>query len=119
MSRSALVPCESCSRHVKASPPGGDRCPFCDAPVTPRDGARAPRSPVTSRAALVAAGAGTILATAACSASTPTDRDAATPDVIVADAPVPDGSLDAPSVVPAYGAVILPDASIDSTRDAP
>ena len=48
-----LVPCESCARHLRADEP---RCPFCDAPHTPRALAYAPL-PRVSRAALAALGA--------------------------------------------------------------
>jgi hypothetical protein len=114
---SGLVPCDSCSRHVKA---GDARCPFCGASL----GASAakpgpPRAPMgASRAALFAASAGTLLATAACSTSTPTDRDAEAPDAISVDAPVGDGAVDAPGAQPAYGGSIVPDATIGSAEDA-
>ncbi len=48
-----LVPCEACARHLRADEP---RCPFCDAPHTPRALAYAPL-PRVSRAALAALGA--------------------------------------------------------------
>jgi hypothetical protein len=126
----ALVPCTACSRHVAA---GELACPFCGAPPPP--GAEGPvgRSLRASRAALFAAGAGTLLATTACSqTTTPIDRDAAPVDAVAPDAPStdrdaePDGgnepdagpidaTPDVPTVQPAYGGVVFP---IDASSDA-
>ena len=125
----SLVPCPSCSRHVAA---GELSCPFCGAAPAPIPKGAVVRSLRASRSALVAAGAGTLLATAACSQSTtPVDRDAEPVDAIALDAPPgqPDATADAapdtgpadvfvpdaPTVQPAYGAVIPP---LDGSTDA-
>jgi hypothetical protein len=127
----ALVPCTACSRHVAV---GELACPFCGAPPPAAEGPVG-RSLRASRAALFAAGAGTLLATTACSqTTTPNDRDASPVDAVAPDAPSndldagPDGGAanepdagpidatpDVPTVQPAYGGVIF---SIDASSDA-
>ncbi|HLK40461.1 MAG TPA: hypothetical protein VKU41_27100 [Polyangiaceae bacterium] len=68
----ALVPCRGCARHVKRT---DERCPFCGARVEPGRTARIARVAGKSRAALFAAGAGTLLGTTDCGSSTSTPGD--------------------------------------------
>ena len=68
----ALLPCRGCARHVKRT---DERCPFCGARVEPGRTARIARVAGKSRAALFAAGAGTLLGTTDCGSSTSTPGD--------------------------------------------
>jgi hypothetical protein len=126
-----LTPCRACARHIAARETA---CPFCGARRAQRgEGAEGPvaRSLRVSRAALFAAGAGTLFANADCSQTKgPLDLDAEPLDAFAPDGPsnaldatadaVPeagpvDATFDVPAVQPAYGGgVIFPgDGSTD------
>ncbi len=100
---SPLVPCEACSRHVRAVETA---CPFCDAPRTTSHGPIAPPfGRPLSRAAIVFA---TAAATTACGKTTTDVRPPPDPNppVVVAayaPAPPPDAAFVAPTPLPDAG----------------
>ena len=111
MTQARLLPCPSCTRHVRASETA---CPFCAAALVARVTSTPARSPNKrlSRAALFALGA-SAAAVAACSGSV-------TPGAPAGDGGALDGSArdavadDDVQAVPAYGI-----APMDAGNDGP
>ncbi len=94
MGKPNLAACPSCARHVRSSEPA---CPFCHAPLDDAFRVAPPRlAPGVrlTRAALFALGAGVAL-TPACSSKS-----------------------SEPTILPAYGAAVWSDASIETASDA-
>ena len=116
MADTHLVPCPSCSRHVRAFE---DACPFCAAALVTPIGGPAPRTPAQrlSRAALFALGA-SAAAVAACSGSVNPLYGAPTIDSGALDGKAdgtPDGDM---QTVPPYGIPPM-DAGNDGPVPAP
>ncbi|HEY2512996.1 MAG TPA: hypothetical protein VGI39_19145 [Polyangiaceae bacterium] len=106
-----LLACPNCSRHVRATELA---CPFCDAALS--DAFRATPAPVPpavrlARAALVALGAGAVVATAACGGATSVGGPNSTEDGGGDSASSPP---DEGGVVAVYGAPPVRDAGQDS-----
>ena len=111
MSPSALIPCPTCNRHVRAVE---TRCPFCDAAQPARaltGGSGLPRKRL-GRAALMTAGAALLGAAEACGDTAPT-QDASTNNDSSMSADGPDGGPVALYGAPApeYGVPPPPAAS--------
>jgi hypothetical protein len=139
-----LIPCATCSRHVKSSDAA---CPFCAASMAPVE---APAGEPFRRMAAAAAVAASVVALTACSSSSPSGsppsgvvfygsanvEDAAvTDDAAIgvgvfygvasfedATTTVPtkpqDAGDDGPSVIAFYGGAGIPDAGVDGAPDA-
>ena len=105
-----LLACPNCSRHVRSTELA---CPFCDAALS--DAFRATPAPVApavrlARAALVALGAGAVVATTACGAGTAVGGPYSTDDGGGDSASSPDEG----GVEPVYGAPPIRDAGHDT-----
>lgn len=128
MSKAPLVPCSSCSRHVRATE---QACPFCSAFVSSELRARLAPTPPRQRldrAGLFALGAaGAALSVACAGAVQPVDgsspTDAGSDSGNVTDATdansALDSGIDVNSIGPMYGAAPPPDAARDARHDAP
>ena len=103
----ALIPCEGCARHVRAS---SDACPFCAAPRVATETPPAPPAPRMSRAMIFALGAA--LGAAGCEATAVPVYGAPAPPVDAGQDAGQDAGADggADAVAVRYGAPPPPDA---------
>jgi hypothetical protein len=105
----AFVPCPACDRHVKVIE---KTCPFCHTSIEVAAAAPLPRTAMTSRAAILAAGASAILGVAGCSSddTAPTSDAGPTDASVILDASGPqDATADRPTVQPVYGSPVFRD----------